>query len=397
MCRFPDEGAPSNEGYDGEEDFLAFTLEAGVQWSEAYAAANATGRVLVGGLSAGGSVGAAGGWIQGGGHSALSSNYGLGVDNAIQMTVVTSTGEHLTVNAYQNSDLFWALRGGGGGTYGIVTSVTYQTHPDLPLVAAFFVAYSTNSTVLKQVFTESFAMLPALSDAGWGGYGGINETGVGFFDISPNVSWAQANETWNPFFERVANLTSSGLNITTALTVPYPSFYPLYESMFRTPTGQNGGNLILGSRLIPRVVIETNNEEMSAAVFETPGMTWNFVAGGQVSKVDPDSAGINPAWRDAVVHITWGASWDDGATADDIGKLAAGLKEQEARIRALTPTSGCYFNEASPFEEDFQYTFFGDHYARLKEIKDKYDPHQLFVVTQGVGSEEWNDDLICRV
>jgi len=179
--------------------------------------------------------------------------------------------------------------------------------------------------------------------------------------------------------------------------VPYPSFYPLYESMFGTPTGQNGGNLILGSRLIPREVIETNNEEISAAVFETPGMTWNFVVGGQVSKVDPNSAGINPAWRDAVVHITWGASWDDGTTADDIGKLATGLKEQEARIRALTPTSGCYFNEASPFEEDFQYTFFSDHYAKLKEIKDKYDPHQLFVVTQGVGSEEWNDDLTCRV
>jgi len=48
-----------------------------------------------------------------------------GVDNAIEITVVTSTGEHLTVNDYQYSDLFWALRGGGGGTYGVITSVTY--------------------------------------------------------------------------------------------------------------------------------------------------------------------------------------------------------------------------------------------------------------------------------
>ncbi|EIW74307.1 FAD-binding domain-containing protein [Coniophora puteana RWD-64-598 SS2] len=388
---FVPEGAPPNETYD------AFTLEAGVQWFEAYAAANATGRVLVGGLSAGGSVGAAGGWIQGGGHSALSSNYGLGVDNAVEMTVVTSTGQYLTVNAHQNPDLFWALRGGGGGTYGVVTSVTYKTHPALPALVAIFSVNSTNSSLIQQLFTESYTMLPSLSDAGWGGYGGIDNTSVEFIYLSPNVSWAQANETWTPFFERAANLTSAGLNITAAETLQFPSFYTLYESFFGTPTGQNGGNVILGSRLIPREVIENNNDEMCTAIFETPGMSWNFVAGGKVSTVDPDSAGLNPAWRKAVVHITWGASWEDGASAEDIGQLAAGVKEQEARIRELTPESGCYFNEASPFEEDFRYTFFGDHYAKLKEIKDKYDPHQLFVVTQGVGSEEWDDELTCRV
>lgn len=54
------------------------TLEAGVQWHEAYAAADAANRILVGGVSAGGSVGAAGGWLLGGGHSVLSPYYGLG-------------------------------------------------------------------------------------------------------------------------------------------------------------------------------------------------------------------------------------------------------------------------------------------------------------------------------
>ncbi|KAG6327489.1 hypothetical protein ID866_11600, partial [Astraeus odoratus] len=110
---FVPKGAPTNGTYEG------LTIAAGVQWYEAYAAANDSGRSLVGGLSSGGSVGAAGGWLQGGGHSAaLSPSYGLGVDNAVEITVVTSTGEHLTVNNYQYPDLFWALRGGGGGTYG---------------------------------------------------------------------------------------------------------------------------------------------------------------------------------------------------------------------------------------------------------------------------------------
>lgn len=54
------------------------TLGAGVQWHEAYAAVNNYGRMMVGGLSDGGSVGSSGGWLAGGGHSALSPTYGLG-------------------------------------------------------------------------------------------------------------------------------------------------------------------------------------------------------------------------------------------------------------------------------------------------------------------------------
>jgi FAD/FMN-containing dehydrogenase len=59
----------------------AFTLEAGVQWFEAYAAGKQHNRLIVGGFSSRGSVGAAGGWISGGGHSALAPNYGLGMQN----------------------------------------------------------------------------------------------------------------------------------------------------------------------------------------------------------------------------------------------------------------------------------------------------------------------------
>ena len=48
------------------------------------------------------------------------------------------------------------------------------------------------------------------------------------------------------------------------------------------------------------------------------------------------------------------------------------------------------------FEPDPQHAFFGEHYSRLKEIKNAYDPHDLFLVTEGVGSEDWDEDLTCR-
>ena len=62
-----------------------FTFGAGVQWFEAYDAAQQHNRVIVGGISEGGSVGAAGGWMAGGGHSAIAPNYGLGALNLPKM------------------------------------------------------------------------------------------------------------------------------------------------------------------------------------------------------------------------------------------------------------------------------------------------------------------------
>ena len=52
--------------------------------------------------------------------------YGLTADNILEIDVVTANGTLLTVNECENSDLFWALRGGGGGTFGIVTRMVHK-------------------------------------------------------------------------------------------------------------------------------------------------------------------------------------------------------------------------------------------------------------------------------
>jgi FAD/FMN-containing dehydrogenase len=66
------------------------------------------------------------GWFTGGGHGPLSSTYGMGADNVLQIQIVTPTGDFLTANACQNPEIFWAIRGGGGGTFGVVTEVTMR-------------------------------------------------------------------------------------------------------------------------------------------------------------------------------------------------------------------------------------------------------------------------------
>ena len=82
--------------------------------------------VVVGGGAL--TVGAAGGYLQGGGHSANSPKLGLAVDNLLEADIVIADGTLLTINKCWHTDLFWAIRGGGGGTFGIVTRAVYKAH-----------------------------------------------------------------------------------------------------------------------------------------------------------------------------------------------------------------------------------------------------------------------------
>lgn len=68
------------------------------------------------------------GWSIGGGHGPFAPSVGMGVDNVLEVEVVTATGELIVANAEQNADLWWAVRGGGGSTWGVITSITLRAH-----------------------------------------------------------------------------------------------------------------------------------------------------------------------------------------------------------------------------------------------------------------------------
>jgi FAD/FMN-containing dehydrogenase len=70
-----------------------------------------------------------GGWSTGGGHAVLSSEFGLGVDNVLEFKVVAADGNLHVANEVSNPDLFWALRGGGPSTFGVVVEATFKVSP----------------------------------------------------------------------------------------------------------------------------------------------------------------------------------------------------------------------------------------------------------------------------
>ena len=141
---------------------------------------------------------------------------------------------------------------------------------------------------------------------------------------------------------------------------------------------------------------------------------YSFVAGGAVSKVDPDAMGLHPDWRKAVGHVFFSMGWKEGDPASVIREVRQRNIAGVNILDRFAPGSATYLNEvyflyiitrsyliasnqASPYEKDFKKTFFGSHYYKLKAIKDKYDPLGLFVVAHGVGSDEWDSSLNCRL
>lgn len=126
---FSDDFLPS--GCSKSTGFETMTYGAGHEFGQLYDAAHAKGYMLSGGAAL--SVGAAGGWLQGGGHGVLAPNYGLGVDNVVELNALLPNGSVVAANRCKNQDVFFAMRGGGGGTFGILLNVTSHVYPEVPM------------------------------------------------------------------------------------------------------------------------------------------------------------------------------------------------------------------------------------------------------------------------
>jgi hypothetical protein len=164
----------------------AMRVGAGVQSFEAIEAAHNEGLVVVVGNCQ--TVGLVGGYTQGGGHSLLSSTLGLSADQVLEWEVVTASGQHLIATPLNNSDLYWALSGGGGGNYAAVLSMTVKAYPDFRVVAGanltFTVGKLSGDTFFGAVETW-LQNLPTIVDAGASVLWTLAD---GFFQVAPVIA-----------------------------------------------------------------------------------------------------------------------------------------------------------------------------------------------------------------
>lgn len=372
----------------------AYTLGSGVMGFQVLDALTPQGYVLVGGECP--TVGLAGGYTQGGGHSALSTSFGLGADQTLSFEVVTAAGKVVTASRVKNSDLYWALSGGGAGNWGVVTSVTVKAHPDATVSGAYLeiLAANTTSDLFYEAITQFHTALPAMIDAG---ATVIYEMTAAAFLIYPltayNKTSSEVKSILSPF---VSNLTSLGVPYVVGYS-QFSSYYDHYNTyMGPLPYGNlDVGQYNYGGRLIPRAVLESqsNTTILSNVLrnFTESGLTVVGVGLDVSNKTGdkPDNA-VFSAWRNAAVTMQFGLPWNE--TAPWSSMIEAQLEITNTFVpllEAATPGSGAYENEANFRQPNWQETFFGSNYATLETIKANWDPDYFFYALSGVGSEKW--------
>ncbi|KAI1264013.1 hypothetical protein F5Y18DRAFT_392247 [Xylariaceae sp. FL1019] len=385
----------------------ALKLGAGVLGYEAYETANSEGYRAVGGNCP--SVGIVGGYSQGGGHSLLGSVYGMAADNILEWEVVTAEGAHVIASPSKNADLYWALSGGGGGTYGVVVSMTTRLHPDGP-IGRGYLAFD-NKTVGSDRFWSAVGvfnnMLPGMLDAGniTIAYSLANNV-FGIYNIAADGRNAeQVRSILNPFLDQLDAL-GVPYNCTTDQSSSYLNLLKIDYAPF--PDGPFTTSGILGGRLIPRSLLldAEGNADLTQILRDTASGSENAIL---LQSLDVGSTPIRPvadnsvlpAWRETAIELILSASWDwtvpfaemqrrEGVLADDL----------IPQLLAITPGAGSYLNEANFEEEDWKDAFFGPNYAPLLKIKNKYDSAGLFYALHSVGSDAWREDTdgrLCRV
>lgn len=377
----------------------AFKLGAGVQAFEMYEAAKKYGVSAVGGE--GETVGVMGGYIQGGGHSPLSSLYGMAADQVLSMEVVTATGRFVTASATSNPDLFWALCGGGGSTYGVVTSVVVKVYPKIPVTTLTYVLQTSDNVTADQFWAAMRAFFDGFikyTDAGNYEYFRIQNLGNGQFSsdmgpwFAPGMTKAELQKLVAPLFARFAEI---GIDVAPKYT-EFDDFHDAWDASFPLePWGSN--SIRQASRLFPRANWQ-NQSKLNATfdairgVVEDGGyvIAFNIAANGKAGGVDvPDNA-VNPAWRETVMHCILATLWDPTMPESDIKAASDKLTfDWMQRWRDVSPGAGAYMSESDYIEPDFQQAFWGTKYDKAYQLKQKWDPSGVFYAQNAVGSEDW--------
>ena len=300
------------------------------------------------------------------------------------------------------------MRGGGGGTFGVVVSVTLKTFPEPPVIIQNInITFSDIPSLWT--FSESYLKaLPQIADAGGSGYWYLDPTGYIFNNSKPNFV------TVHYYFDKT-NLTivedlldplytlAKAMNETIIVNMTIP--VPQARYVFPQPGGNDktGSNVILGTRLYSRRNLETPSgasnlvKALSNITTHYPTIIeGHLTAGGQVARnADLDTA-LNPSWRVALGEVIVPIGWTGDTPYAMQQELIRALTEVEMpQLIAVDPEIGTYTNEANAYEPEWQKVFWGINYPRSLEVKEKWDPKGLFRCNRCVGSERWDASGNC--
>lgn len=326
----------------------------------------------------------------GGGIGVLTRAWGLTCDDLVAAQVVTADAQVRDCSETTDADLFWALRGGGGGNFGIVTSLTLRTHPVGDLALGFLTWPWGQAAAVVAGWQDWMSRAP---DAVWstlhldGGtvsihvvqLGSAREISALLDDLVTRAGAPNYRESGTRSYRDVMLLEAGCLGRSVAQC----------HLQGTTPEGELGRETYLArsavaTRALSSDAIRALVEGVGALVGRSDvgsGAVLLDSLGGAVSRVAPSATAF--PHRDAFLVAQLIGSW--GATAPAVVGEATGawLRQLYGAVRPLIG-HGAYVNYADAELSDWEDAYYGANYARLRQVKAKYDPDRVFDFPQAV-------------
>ena len=410
----------------------AMSCGSGAVWMEAYQAVTTKGGAYVqgGGCT---TVGVAG-LVQSGGFGNFSKHYGTAAAGLLEAEVVTADGKIRIANACTNPDLFWAIKGGGGGSFGVVSRVTMRVR-ELPefFGAARLQIRASSDDAFRRLLNRfvSFYREQLFNDH-WGESVYISpRNAMAINMVSYGLSTEAGKKTWQSFLDWVAR-SKGDYTVAegpTIVSIPARHWWDaewwreqklnVFESDLRPGASPNNawwagdaGQVawtIYGfdSLWLPATLLEDESRERLARALFTgsrhAAIELHFnkgLAGAPREALDAarDTA-MNPAVLGAfaLAIVADGGGGYPGVRGHEPDVEAARTSRALIgrcmnEMAAVAGSSGAYLAEGNYFERNWQRSYWGSNYARLLRVKRRCDPAGLFFVHNGVGTEGWSAD-----
>jgi FAD/FMN-containing dehydrogenase len=319
-----------------------------------------------------------GGITLGGGVGHLTRGFGLAIDNLLSADMVLADGSFVMVDENHHPDLFWAIRG-GGGNFGVVTAFRFRLHPVSTVYAGPMFWDVAQATEIMQWYRE---FLPAQGDELGGFFG---------FHIVPSTA-PFPEEIWGKSVAIIVWTYTGPMDKADEVFAPirskfgpplldwvgpidHPSLNSMFDGLY--PAGDQWyWKADFFSELTDEAI--ARNVEFGSKIPTWQSLTHFYPIDGAAGRVANDATPWN--WRDAKwCQVIVGVS-KDPADKDLITNWARDYWE------AVHPHSagGAYVNMMMEEGQERVQASYGDNYARLAEIKAKYDPGNLFHMNQNI-------------
>jgi FAD/FMN-containing dehydrogenase len=411
----------------------AVTVEAGAMWTDVYdAVMTKAGRYVQGGGCT--TVGVAG-LVQSGGFGSMSKGFGTAAAGLLEAEIVTADGVVRTVNACRNSELFWALKGGGGGSWGVVTKLMLRTH-ELPEFFGYAegTIKAKSDAALRQLIARFVGFYrDNLFNPHWGESVKIKpDNSLELSMVCQGLDNRQTADVWQPFFDWAKNSSDYSVSDLAAGSVHARAWWdfgarkeqgsdamisdprpgaPVVHAWWSGDQDQVSAFLHAYESLwLPAALLQRAEQAHLAGALFAASRHWEVqlhfnkgLAGAPAEAIAAahDTA-TNPAVLDAFALAIIAAAGPPPLPGQpfDAGvahRHASAVDGATAALRKIVPDPGSYVSESNYFNQTWQQAFWGSNYRKLLAVKTKYDPDGLFFVHHGVGSESWSTDGFTRL